>query len=153
MQGDRAEPLAVARRLLAETGTAALATLDPAGAPFASYVTLAPGADGAPLLLLSRLAVHTRNLAADPRASLLLVREADRGQGRLAAERLSLSGEVAVAADQDAARALFLARHPDAGGYSRFADFAFYRLAVTGGHLVAGFGVIVDLAAADLTGI
>ena len=54
---------------------AALASLKPDGQPFASYVVTAPDVDGSPLMLLSRLAEHTRNLEGDPRASLLFVRE------------------------------------------------------------------------------
>lgn len=144
------DAIKIARSLLAESGTAALASVGAAGAPFASYVTMAPGPDRQPLLLLSRLAVHTRNLKADPRASLLLVREADAGTGRLTAARLSLVGAVQGALDQPEARSRFLARHPDAALYAGFDDFAFYRFSVVSGHLVAGFGRIADIPAVDL---
>ena len=52
--------------------------------------------------------------------------------------------------DDPAARQRFLGRHPEARGYADFKDFAFYRLVIGGGHLVAGFGRIVDLDRKDL---
>ena len=63
MAADTVSEAAVARALLSRGGSAALATLEDTGGPFASYVITAPAADGSPLLLLSRLAVHTRNIA------------------------------------------------------------------------------------------
>jgi len=153
---------AAARAILAAAGTASLATLLEDGAPFASLVTVAAhddeaGEGGGVLMLLSRLAVHTRNLERDPRASLLLVAPPRPGdddrdgqeEDALAGARLTLTGTVAVTGDPQA-RALFLARHPEADAYAGFSDFAVHRLAVTAGHLVAGFGRIVTLGAADL---
>jgi heme iron utilization protein len=137
--------VAAAQALLARCGTATLATLSADGHPFASFVTTAFGDDGAPLLLLSRLAVHTGNLERDPRASLLLVEPEEEAADPLARSRLTLSGRVETAADQASARAAFLARHPEAAGYAGFADFAFYRLAPASCHLVAGFGRIATL--------
>ena len=100
--------------------------------------------DGSPLLLLSRLAVHTKNLERDPRASLLLVREPEAGSESMTALRLTLTGRV-LREDSADSRRLFLARHPDAARYAGFADFSLYRFHVEGGHLVAGFGRIVSL--------
>lgn len=136
-----------ARRLLREARTATLATLLPDGSPYASLVTVASLFDGAPVLLLSGLARHTGNIAADPRVSLLLAET--RAGDPLQGTRISLAGTIART-DDPHARRRFLARHPLATGYSAFADFAFYRIALTGGHLVAGFGRIVDLDAAVL---
>jgi hypothetical protein len=142
-------PVAAARRVLRLAATGALATLDGAGAPFASLVTAATTVPGEPILLLSRLAVHTGNLARDPRASLLLVAPGGEGGDPLAGARLSISGEVA-GDDDPSTRRRFLARHEEAAAYADFADFAFYRLAVREAHLVAGFGRIVALEAAEL---
>jgi len=149
MPDDCAENAALARALLRETRTAALATLDALGAPFASYVTIAPAADGSPLMLLSRLAVHTVNLKRDPRASLLLVREPPQGSESLAAARLTLTGRVLRDEDPESAR-LFQACHPDAARYSGFIDFSVYRFSIAAGHLVAGFGRIVSMTADQL---
>jgi heme oxygenase (biliverdin-IX-beta and delta-forming) len=138
-----------ARRVLRLATTGALATITETGAPFASLVTVATTAEGEPILLLSTLAVHTRNLKHDPRASVLLAGPGGETGDPLAGARLTLVGSVAP--DREAAtRRRFLARHPEASGYADFADFAFHRLAVAGAHLVAGFGRIVDLSRVDL---
>jgi putative heme iron utilization protein len=139
----------VARGLMREARSAALGTLDDTGAPFASYVITAPAGDLSPLLLLSRLAVHTRNLERDARASLLLVREPAVDEETMTALRLTLSGR-ARRDDDPEARRRFLARHSDASRYAGFADFSIYRFDVAAGHLVAGFGRIVTLTSADL---
>jgi len=138
-----------ARQVLRLAATGSLATLTEAGAPFASLVTVATTAEGEPILLLSTLAVHTRNLQRDPRASLLLVGPGGETGDPLAGARLTLAGSVAP--DREGAtRRRFLARHPEASGYADFADFAFHRLTIAGAHLVAGFGRIVDLSRDDL---
>ncbi len=145
------EAVAIARRLL-RTGTrAALATLMPGtGAPYASLVAYATDPAGAPLLLISTLAVHTRNLQADPRAALLIEDPARPEEADpLREARLSLAGRLEPSADPVVARR-FLARHPDAAGYASFRDFGFYRFVIEGAHQVAGFGRITDLAPADL---
>ncbi|WP_248304584.1 DUF2470 domain-containing protein [Breoghania sp. L-A4] len=117
------------------------------GAPFASLVVVACDTDGTPLLLLSDLAVHTRNIQAEPRASLLLCAQdiADPMQDA----RVSINGALAACADERIRRR-FLARHPEAEGYSGFKDFSFYRLEVRDAHLVAGFGRIHTVAASGL---
>lgn len=142
-------PVAAARRVLRLAPTGALATLDAQGAPFASLVTTATTVAGEPILLLSRLAVHTRNLGRDPRASLLLVEPGGEGGDPLAGARLSVSGEV-VGNGDPATRRRFLARHEEAAAYADFGDFSFYRLVIREAHLVAGFGRIVTLKAAEL---
>ena len=142
-------PEAIGQGLMAAGGSATLATLAPGGGPFASYVVTPPGADGSPLLLLSRLAVHSQNLENDARASLLLVREA--GDEALAALRLTLTGRC-VKHDEAAARRLFLSRHPGAERYSSFADFTLYRFEIEAGQLVAGFGRIASLTREALLG-
>lgn len=152
MQADRSETAALARDLLAGSGPAALATLGPGGEPFASHVLTAPDEDGSPLLLLSRLAVHTANLARDPRASLLLVRPGGIAPDAMATARLTLTGRVTVHPDQAAASQAFLARQPEAALYAGFRDFAYYRFEVLAGHVVGGFGRIVDLTADELLG-
>ena len=151
MPTDRGSNPALARQLIQVSGTAALASLLTDGAPFASYVITAPAADGAPLLLLSRLALHSRNIARDPRASLLFVRAPDEGSDNMTAARLTLTGRALRDGNADTP-ALFLARHPGAAGYAGFQDFSYYRFEIEGGHLVAGFGRIVSLAPADLLG-
>jgi putative heme iron utilization protein len=141
-------PMAAAKKLLREGRSAALATLMPgSGDPYCSLVNIATAADGAPLLLISRLAVHTKNVLADPRVSLMIDehKEGDPLQGA----RVMLMGTAAVTEDPDARRR-YLDRQPEASMFAGFADFAFYRVALKGAHLVAGFGRIVDLKPADV---
>src|SRR5438270_9823520 len=87
------DALGEAKRLLRVIRSGALATLIQAsGHPFASLVKVATEPDGTPILLLSRLAIHTANLEADPRCSLLLAEGGRTSQGRgdpLACPRLT----------------------------------------------------------------
>jgi putative heme iron utilization protein len=144
---DDFNPSRTAKRLLREAGKGALATLSPGGAPYASLVTIACAMDGAPILLLSRLARHTANLATDSRVSLLL--EEAGARDPLAGARVSLSGILSRIEDP-AVRRRFLARHPSAEAYAGFSDFGFWRMEMSGAHLVAGFGRIADLKKDDL---
>jgi hypothetical protein len=144
---DDFNPSRTAKRLLREAGEGALATLSPGGAPYASLVTVATAMDGAPILLLSRLARHTANVGADPRVALLLGGE--RKGDPLEGARISLAGTLARI-DDPTVRRRFLARHPSAGAYAGFSDFGFWRMEVSGAHLVAGFGRIADLNKDDL---
>ena len=101
------------KTLLREALSGALATLMPGtGDPYCSLVNVATSADGAPLLLISTLAVHTRNLLADSRASLML--DARNEGDPLEGARIMLMGKVA-ATDDPSARRRYLARHPEAG--------------------------------------
>lgn len=142
-------PVAAARKVVRVAPTGALATLADSGGPFASLVTVATSAGGEPVLLLSHLAVHSGNLAQDSRASLLLVAPGGEQGDPLAGARLTVTGAV-LRDDEPELRRRFLARHEEAGGYADFPDFAVYRLAVASAHLVAGFGRIHTLSAADL---
>ena len=133
-------PTDVARRLVRAADRATLATAAADGWPHASLVAAACDHDAAPILMLSSLAEHTRNAAADPRAALLFV-DAEHGEPPLEAARLTVCGRLAVTTDPRQ-RARFLGRHADAARYADFRDFACYRLAVDRALLVAGFGAI-----------
>ena len=142
------DPKSAAQQLLREARSGALATLMPGcGDPYCSLVNVASAPDGSPLLLLSRLAVHTGNLLADPRISLMLDERKDGDP--LEGARVMLMG-TAVASDDRHHRRRYLARHPEAASFAGFADFGFYRLALKTAHLVAGFGRIVDLAPGEV---
>lgn len=139
--GVRGEPTDAerSRTLLAAARTAALATLGDGGFPFGSLVAHAADAAGQPLLLLSDLAEHTRNLRADPRASLMAT---DAGSGDpLALARVTLVGEVHELAgdEREAGLAIYRLAHPGAF-YAGFSDFRLYRLAVASVRYVGGFG-------------
>jgi len=139
-----------ARALLRAGSYGALATLDRnGGAPVATLVAFANDRDASPLLLLSDLAEHTKNLADDPRASLLV----DGTQGlaeRLIGPRLTVIGRIERCGSAAAAERYFR-RQPGSAMLRGFADFHLYRLVVERAHQVAGFGRIDAIAGADLT--
>jgi putative heme iron utilization protein len=142
------DPKSAAKRLMREARSGALATLMVgSGDPYCSLVNVAAAADGSPLLLISQLAVHTRNIAADARVSLMLDerKEGDPLQGA----RVMLAG-CAARTDSADARRRYLAQQPEAEMFAGFSDFAFYAIEVRAAHLVAGFGRIVDLTSAEL---
>jgi putative heme iron utilization protein len=142
-------PGEAARILMRRALKVALATLDTStGHPYASLVTIATDVDGTPLLLISSLALHTRNLAADARASLLFD-GTDATGDPLAGGRVTVMGR-AVKTQRALARERFLTRQEHAQGYADFPDFAFYELVPERAHFIGGFGRIVDLSAADI---
>ncbi|MFZ1413550.1 MAG: pyridoxamine 5'-phosphate oxidase family protein [Defluviicoccus sp.] len=130
---------ASARRLVRLVRAATLASVsrDAGGWPAASLVTTACDSDGSPILLLSTLADHTRNLAADPRAALLF-EAASRRSNPQTGPRVSVAGTIAPA-DEPRLRRRFLARHPAADLYAGFADFGIFRMQVQRAHYVGGF--------------
>jgi putative heme iron utilization protein len=142
------DPKATAKKLLREGRSGALATLmQGSGDPYCSLVNVATEADGSPLLLISTLAVHTRNILADPRVSLMID---ERKQGDpLEGARIMLLGTAEPITHSDIRRR-YLVRQPEAEMYVGFTDFSFYRMALKGAHLVAGFGRIVDLKPEDV---
>lgn len=142
-------PGEAARTLMRRALKASLATIEAStGHPYASLVTIATDVDGTPLLLISTLALHTKNLASDARASLLFD-GTDPAGDPLAGGRVTVIGR-AVKTGRETARARFLARQEHASGYADFPDFAFYELAVERAHFIGGFGRIVDLSRSDI---
>jgi len=144
-------PGQVVRDLMRQTGKVALATSiarDNSVWPYASLVLVALDHDASPLLLLSDLAEHTRNISADPRVALLFDGTAG-WRDPLAGARASVLGQVEPAASPRLLER-FIARHPGAEAYAGFADFELYRVAVERAHLVAGFGRIHWIEAAEV---
>jgi putative heme iron utilization protein len=141
---------AAARGLMRRARSAALATSlrDENGRPYVSLVTVACDCDGSPLLLLSDLADHTRNLGADPRASLLF-EAASRRANPQTGPRVTVLGRIERSEDERHRRR-FLARHPAGGLYAGFADFACYRMTVERAHFVGGFARAKWLTGSDL---
>ena len=137
----------LARSLLRRSRQGALATLMAgSGDPYCSLVNVASHPDGSPILLISRLAVHTRNILADPRVSLMLDERAEGDP--LEGARIMLSGraeEAAAGPELEILRRRYLNAHPSAEAFVDFKDFSFFRIRPSGTHLVAGFGRIVDL--------
>jgi putative heme iron utilization protein len=136
----------LARSLLRRSRQGALATLVPgSGDPYCSLVNVASHPDGSPILLISRLALHTRNILGDSRVSLMLDERA--AGDPLEGSRIMLAGRAEEARGDQIAllRRRYLNAHPSAEAFVNFKDFAFFRIHPTGAHLVAGFGRIVDL--------
>ncbi|MBR0966352.1 pyridoxamine 5'-phosphate oxidase family protein [Bradyrhizobium diazoefficiens] len=150
------DPGKLARSLLGRSRQGALATLMVgSGDPYCSLVNLASHPDGSPILLISGLAVHTRNILADSRVSLMLDERA--AGDPLEGARIMLSGRAEqAAADKEILQRRYLGAHPSAEAFVSFRDFSFFPIRPTGIHLVAGFGRIVDLKPeqflTDLTG-
>ena len=150
------DPSKLAKSLLRRSRQGALATLMAgSGDPYCSLVNLASHPDGSPILLISALAVHTRNILADSRVSLMLDERA--AGDPLEGARIMLSGRAEQAdSERELLQRRYLNAHPSAEGFVSFKDFSFFLIRPTGTHLVAGFGRIVDLKPerflTDLTG-
>ena len=137
------------KRLMRLARTGALATLEAkGGAPLTTLLGVASDFDGAPLFLMSTLSRHTRNLAGDPRASLLLTGRHERGDP-LNQPRVTLGGLVERSA-APRAKVRYLQRNPKAGLYAGFADFALYQLRIDDVHFNGGFGRAAPLAAVEV---
>jgi len=136
-----------ARGLLLRAKVASLATVAD-GAPFAALVTPAFLDDLSPVLLLSQLSTHTRQLQAHPPCALLVTGEATT-ENPQTAPRVCLTGTAAIA-DAATVRTKYLAAHPYAELYVDFADFAFWRITITGAHYIGGFAAAARLDVARL---
>lgn len=139
------DPLVLARQVARGCDRAVLAVVaradtPEAGAPYASLVQVAFGHDASPILLISTLADHTKNLLADPRCSLLFDGTAGLAEP-LTGPRVSVQGTARQTDDARIAER-YLARFPGARMYAGFKDFAFWTVAPARAHLVAGFGRI-----------
>lgn len=147
----------VARDLLHGTRSAALATLDPGGFPYAITTNLVPSPDGSPVVFMARLSLHARNLAADPRASLTMASDAT---DVVVAPRLSLSGrmELVPPAEMEGLKSRYLRHFPKAKLYLALPDAQLYRLRIGGvqlsggprqnAHEVTPVSILTDLAGA-----
>ncbi|HEV8616246.1 MAG TPA: DUF2470 domain-containing protein [Methylomirabilota bacterium] len=128
---------------LGETGSLATLSRRHPGHPFASVMPYALDERGRPLLLISAMAMHTQNLEADGRASLLVTQPGWSGDP-LAAGRVTLMGQAHRLADSEgaAAREAYLARHTRARYWVDFEDFGFWRLELIDVYFVGGFAAM-----------
>jgi heme oxygenase (biliverdin-IX-beta and delta-forming) len=120
------------------------------GFPFGSVMPYGLDHLGRPIFLISTMAMHTQNLQADPRASLLVTQE-DAGGEPLGASRITLVGNVLPVPDAEVAEArkLYLARYANSKYWVDFEDFSFYRMDVVDAYYVGGFGVMGWVSASD----
>src|SRR5437763_2385403 len=120
------------------------------GFPFGSVMPFGLDNQGRPIFLISTMAMHTQNLQADSRASLL-VTQGDTDGEPLGASRVTLVGNVLPVPDAEASevRKLYLERHANSKYWVDFADFSFYRMDVLDAYYVGGFGVMGWVSATD----
>ena len=135
-----------ARTLVYRGGQSTLATMSRkhAGFPFGSLMPYGLSAEGEPTFLVSSMAMHTRNLLENPRATLLIVQTNDE-DNPLGAGRISLVGEVHPVGDgpqREATSDAYLLRNPSAQYWIHFGDFQFFQMSLVDVYFVAGFGVM-----------
>ncbi len=131
-------------RTLLETetvGTLATQSARHPGFPFASVMPYALAGGGSPLFLISSMAVHTQNLVADPRLSLLVMQSGS-GADPLGSPRATLLGSARRIDATDDLRQTYLRRHPSARHWIEYSDFSFFQLDVAHIYFVGGFGVM-----------
>jgi heme oxygenase (biliverdin-IX-beta and delta-forming) len=151
-ESTKAEHAAIASGLIRARDRAVLATaFAEDGAPYGSLVSVACDADSAPLLFVSDLSEHCKNLYRDPRAALLYAAPEEAGVDPLTRPRVTAMGRL-VRTDDRALVARYVARHPEAETYRTFRDFHLWRMTVERVHLVAGFGAIRWLTPAEVLG-
>lgn len=154
-RGQKAEEPSLAEKArtlvhLATAGTLSTLSALHEGWPFGSLMPYSLDWLGQPIFLISSMAVHTQNLVADPRASLL-VTEATAGDP-LGAGRVTLLGRVRLAeteAEKNLCRESYLSRHPNSRFWVDYADFDFYLMEVAEVYMVAGFGSMGWLTVAE----
>lgn len=152
---DEVPPALQCRQIIRAADRASLATTSVSGKggvggpwPYASLVLTACDDAGNPLLLISDLADHTRNIRADARVSMLYDETAGLDDP-LTGARVTLQGEAEQVEDAGLMD-IYLARHPSAKTYAEFTDFHMFRVRPRRAHLVAGFGRIAWIEGKDL---
>jgi heme iron utilization protein len=135
---------------LGRLGSLSTLSRKPPGFPFGSVMPYGLGDHGRPIFLISTMAMHTQNLQADARASLLVTQEDTDGEP-LGASRVTLVGNVLPVPNTELAqvRKLYLERHTNSRYWVDFEDFSFYRMDVVDVYYVGGFGVMGWVAASD----
>lgn len=149
--GTRRSPSEEARTLVHATTSGTLASLSDDGTPWASLVTYGLLEDGSPVLCLSTLAEHGRNLEKRDQASLMVSDPVHRGEV-LAGGRVTLAGRAVRPEDHefgDGAREAHLAAVPSAEMYLDFNDFSLWVLEVERVRWVGGYGRMDSASAAD----
>jgi len=143
-----------ARKLLRAQANGVLCTISTRkpGWPLGSLVSYALSQRGDPVFLFSELSQHTRNLHADPRASLF-VKEAG-AKNPQSAPRVAVLGRVSLVPEAEVAevKARYVAVHPEGKSFAGLGDFSFWQLAVEDAHVVGGFAKAGWLNAAELAG-
>jgi heme iron utilization protein len=147
----RRTPAEEARTVVAAANVGSLASLSDDGTPWASIVTFGITGAGEPVLVVSTMAEHGRNLAREPRASIAIAEPVPAGEDPLDRARITLAGRVIVpeGAEAEAALAAHVAQYPYAAGYATYADFTTYVLRVERVRWVGGFARMGSVDAAS----
>jgi hypothetical protein len=132
----------------AAAGTLATHSRQPEGFPYPSILPFAPDARHRPMILVSRLAEHTRNLQADPRAGFLVSQAPDGDV--LNGQRLTLLGAFEQVEPKPEAVRRYLRYHPDAERYLALGDFSFWVMCLERMRYIGGFGAMGWLDGAEL---
>lgn len=148
--GRRRRPAEEARTLVCSMTVGYLATVGDGGAPWCSLVVFGPTAKGDPVLLVSTMAEHGRNLMQDPRASLAISDPAAPGDP-LDQPRITLAGRVARPERERRQEALdaHVAAIPGATLYAGWDDFTLWVLEVQRVRWVGGFAVMDTISPED----
>ncbi len=138
---------------LGRVGTLSTHSRKQPGFPFGSVMPYGLDEQGRPIFLISTMAMHTQNLKADARASLLVTQN-DSGGDPLGASRVTLVGNVVPTTETEvgAARSLYLGRHANSRYWVDFEDFSFYHMDVLDIYYVGGFGVMGWVSASEYLG-
>jgi heme iron utilization protein len=131
----------LALSLIREARTGTLCVVDTTGHPYGALVNVGHDAQGAPILLISELARHTKALRSNPKASLAIAGPLPAEGDPLTGFRLTLAGEMQEV-DRAQFAAAYIAEHPYAAGYAEFGDFSFWSLKVSQVFAIGGFGRI-----------
>lgn len=135
---------------LGRVGTLSTQSRRQPGFPFGSVMPFGVDGEGRPLVLISRMAMHTQNLEADPRASLLVMQDPG-AVDVLGAARVTLVGDTKPLPETNLAevREIYLRAYPNAKYWVDYDDFGFYRMDVVDVYYVGGFGVMGWVTADD----
>lgn len=142
-----------ARKFLRSTHSGLLSTISSKfdGYPFGSVAPFVLGHDCQPVILISSIAEHTKNIVNNPKVSLLVFAGSEDLQANA---RLTLLGEAVKIEKTDAdLRARYLRYLPQAGSYFDMHDFAFYRINISQGRYIGGFGKMSWMASDELLNI
>jgi putative heme iron utilization protein len=149
--GRRRTPGEEARTLVAAARSGSLASLSEDGTPWASIIAFGVTGAGEPVLVVSTMAEHGRNLAREPRCSVAIAEPVPEGDDPLDRARVTLAGRVIVpeGGEADAALEAHARHYPFARGYATYADFTTYVLRVERVRWVGGFARMSTVEAAD----
>jgi putative heme iron utilization protein len=145
------QPQHLARKLLRTKSFGVLSThsVDVPGFPFGSITPYVLDAQGQPMILISNLAQHTKNIKTDAKVCLTVWEDAE-GDPQ-AVGRLSWMGEAAVIEDAGEAKARYLSYMPSAAGHFAMHDFALYRIKLIRARYIGGFGAIFWVTPENMT--